>query len=133
MMLRLSLFLLLGITFGGCNDAPTGVVGADDEEAIALVADGSLEPYPNILIGVAADCYFDSTAWTSLISEEGQTYVNLEGFGIDGQATEVFMQFRVFRGSATFTLSAMAVDRVVQPDAAVLDLVAKMVACEVGP
>ena len=109
MMLRLSLFLLLGITFGGCNDAPTGVVGADDEEAIALVADGSLEPYPNILIGVAADCYFDSTAWTSLISEEGQTFVNLEGFGIDGQATEVFMQFRVFRGSATFTLSAMAV------------------------
>ena len=121
--------LLLSITLGACDDAETGIVGADDEAAISLVADGSLALYPELAIGAAADCSFDSTAWGSLISEEGATYVNLEGFGIDSQETEVFIQFRVFRDTATFTLSAMALDQVIQSDAVVLDLVADMMAC----
>lgn len=129
MTLRLGLLLLV-VTVGACEDVRTGIVGADDEEAISLVADGSFELYPEDVIGVAADCYFDSTAWASLISQDGSNYVNLEGYGIDNQKTAATIQFRVFRGTATFTLNAMELNGVAQPDSVVLDLVARMVACE---
>lgn len=120
---------LLGAALWACDDAPSGLVGTDDQEAIALVADGAFEPYPDAPIGAAADCYFDSTTWSSLFGEDGFTYVNLEGYGIDSTVTEAIIQFRVFRGTATFTLNAMQVDGSAQPDSVVLAIVDDMVAC----
>lgn len=121
---------LAAIVLTGCNEGEKGVFGTEDEEAIALVAEGSLAPYPDEPIGTAAECYFDSTAWASLFGEDGFTYVNLEGYGGDGETSEALIQFRVFRGTATFTLNAMALDGVTQPDSLVLQFVEDMIACE---
>lgn len=121
--------VLLLATLWACDKSSTGLVGTDDKEAIALVADGAFEPWPEVPISTAAECYFDSTAWSSLFAEDGYTYVNLEGYGIDGEPTEAIIQFRIFRGTATFTLNAMALDGTAQPDSAVLSIVADMVAC----
>ena len=114
----------------GCNEGEKGMFGTEDEEAISLVAEGTLALYPEDPIGVAAACYFDSTAWASLFGEDGFTYVNLEGYGGDGPANETLLQFRVFRGTATFTLNAMALDQVTQPDSLVLQFVDEMIAYE---
>jgi hypothetical protein len=127
--MTIGLGLLLVIWVAACDDARTGIVGADDEEAISLVAEGFFELYPEDVIGAAAACYFDSTAWASLISEDGSNYVNLKGYGIDNQKTVAMLQFRVFRSPATFAMNAMELNGVAQPDSVVLDLVARMVAC----
>ena len=48
--------------------------------------------------------------------------------GIEGEA---ILQFRVFRGTATFTLHAMQLNGEAQPDSVVLAVVADMIACDV--
>lgn len=86
---------------GACDESDEGVVGSDDTEVITFVADNSFETYPDDLIGTAAECYFDSVAWSSLLGTDNHTYVNLEGYGVDGDDSEALLQFRVFRGTAT--------------------------------
>ena len=115
---------------GACDESDEGIVGSDDTEVITFVADNFFEAYPDDLIGTAAECYFDSVTWSSLLGTDNHTYVNLEGYGVDGDDSEALLQFRVFRGTATFTLFAMALDGVGQPDSLVLALVADMIACE---
>ena len=122
--------VLCAMLLGACDESDEGIVGSDDTEVITFVADNSFETYPDDLIGTAAECYFDSVAWSSLLGTDNHTYVNLEGYGVDGDDSEALLQFRVFRGTATFTLHAMALDGVGQPDSLVLALVADMIACE---
>jgi hypothetical protein len=122
--------LIVAMLLGACDESDEGIVGTNDTEVIALVADGSFETYPEEPIGAAADCYFDSVAWGSLLAIDNHTYVNLEGCGVDGDESEATLQFRVFRGTATFTLHAMELNGVGQPDSLVLVLVDDMIACE---
>lgn len=120
-------------TLWACGEARVDPVGANDRDAIALVTDGTFEAYPERPIGDAADCYFESTRWESLLGDDGFTYVNLDGERITAAAdtTTALLQFRIFRDTSTFTLNAMALDGVAQPDSAVLAFVDEMFACEV--
>jgi hypothetical protein len=123
-------------TLWACGEAKVDPVGANDRDAIALVTDGTFEAYPARPIGEAADCYFQRTIWESLLGSDGFTYVNLDGERIAGtdaapDTTTALLQFRIFRDTSTFTLNAMAVDGVAQPDSAVLAFVDEMFACEV--
>jgi hypothetical protein len=125
------LCLLLACLLYACDDPKEGLLGSDDKAAIGLVAEGSVETHPGKPIGAAADCYFDSTAWSSFLGADGHTYVNLEGLGIAGQQSRTIIQFRVFRADPSFSLVAADQDGVGQPDAAVIALVNDMFACQV--
>ncbi|MDP6016402.1 MAG: hypothetical protein QF689_04285 [Candidatus Latescibacteria bacterium] len=122
--------MALPLMLVACDDPKSGLVGTDDREVINFVIDSSFETYPDDPIGVAADCYFDSVAWASLLGADNHTYVNLEGYGIDGSEAETIVQFRVFRATPSFTLSAMELNGEAQSDSVVLALVDDMMACE---
>lgn len=124
-----TLVLLAALALVDCGKAKIKDVGEDDSAALELVQEGYLQAYPNRTIGDAAECYFDNTSWRSLLGIDSLTYINLTGEGIDGSGTVALLQFRVFRESATFSLTGMTIDGQLQTDAVVLNFVARMFAC----
>ena len=78
-----------------------------ENENIDMVKNGSLNKYPNVTIGEVVDTVFDKVKWEAIIGEDGNKYVNMRGYLLDG--SKALFQFRIIYDSS-WRLHALELD-----------------------
>lgn len=76
-------------------------------ENIDMVKNGSFNKYPNVTIGEVVDTVFDKVKWEAIIGEDGNEYVNMRGYLLDG--SKALFQFRIIDNSS-WRLNALEID-----------------------
>ena len=76
-------------------------------ENIDMVKNGSFNKYPNVTIGEVVDMVFDKVKWEAIIGEDGNEYVNMRGYLLDG--SKALFQFRIIDDSS-WRLNALETD-----------------------
>lgn len=79
----------------------------DSSENIDIVKNGSFSKYPNVTIGEVVDTVFDKVKWEAIIGEDGNEYVNMRGYLLDG--SKALFQFRIIDDSS-WRLHALELD-----------------------
>lgn len=78
-----------------------------ENENIDMVKNGSFNKYPNVTIGEVVDTVFDKVKWEAIVGEDGNEYVNMSGYLLDG--SKALFQFRIIDDSS-WRLHALELD-----------------------
>lgn len=100
------IFVLLAIfSLPGCGSDPS----------VGVVKDGTLGLCEEKTVGQMADSFMDSPSWKSIVADDGNTYVNLEGgILLHDRPTTALIQFAVDVDSGLFEFNALEFNAVPQ-------------------
>ena len=82
------------------------------QSPVDMVKDGVLDTCPTKTIGemVSSELIMNSPSWESFESDDGMTYVNLEGLVQYEVASNVLLQFIIKKDKSGFVYNAMEID-----------------------
>jgi len=99
----------------------------EDSETIAIVKNGTLMDYPDKTLGEAVDDFFGNPYWYSGVSEDGITFVNVEGtIMFMDKNVDALLQYTISADKSTFEFSALEINEVPQAMIIYLGLVEAM-------
>ncbi len=87
------------------------LAGCGSDTAVDLVKNGNMDNCPQKTLGQMADDYMDAPSWSSLVADDGLTYVNLQGrITYDGIPVTALVQFLVNEDTDRFEINAMEIN-----------------------
>ncbi len=105
------------------------VIGCWSDPAVDSVKNGALSSCPEKTVGQMAEGFMSSPSWTSLVADDGKTYVNLEGgITVSEKPVTSLIQFLVSDDLDTFEFNALEFNGVPQNTIMAVGLLSKM--CE---
>lgn len=107
MVVSVSMSVLL---LSGCGDKVSSEV--------EMVQEGTMDICPNAKLGAMIDNYFQSPSWESIIEEDGNKYVNVNGdIYFEGREARGLVQFKIDQKSNSFQYNAFEIDGEAQNNA----------------
>ena len=100
-----SFILFLGVFLFSCGH----------DENVQLVRMGNFNDHPEKEIGIAFDEFFSNPQWSSLVADDGITYVNVTGgMSFMEKEVEALIQFKVDLSNSTFEVNAFEMNGIAQ-------------------
>ncbi|MCC5911647.1 MAG: DUF4339 domain-containing protein [Clostridiaceae bacterium] len=96
-------------------DNPSLNFGTGNSTAINMVQEGRLDLYPDVTLGDMIDGFFENPKWSSIIADDGNRYINVEGkILFDGRTKNVAIQYQLDTSSGRFEFHALEIDDIPQ-------------------